>query len=43
MLPLTDALTLFLCYRDAWKGVEKTTKEEAWEKYVARLIEVSSF
>ncbi|KAF7791752.1 hypothetical protein EIP86_002776 [Pleurotus ostreatoroseus] len=27
-------------WQDAWKGVENTPKEECWEKYVARLIEL---
>ncbi|KAJ7455226.1 acyl-CoA-binding protein [Mycena galericulata] len=25
---------------DAWKGVEGTSKEEAWSKYVEKLLEV---
>lgn len=29
-----------MCYRDAWKSVEGISKEDAYKKYVDKLLEV---
>ena len=40
MFDISLTLSVFALHRDAWKKLEGTSKEEAREKYVNKLVEV---